>query len=324
MTRARLASLHIASAAVAVSLFSAVISGVKADNWPFPSRSPAGANSSLSPAPAPRATRPPFDFPLRQETWNQLPDHQLSPVGEAAHALRPERWLHGETENFIFHFRSLGDALQVAREIEFDLWYVAQSLGASRDTYTRKSHIFVFADEREWQTFLAGTHAPGWTHSFAHEDELFLNIGGTGHGFDSQTLAHETTHAVVARIYGRRRWPVWLNEGFAEYMGEASVAARHWQSPLSNQRSLQAAQMTVAELFATKQYPAEIAVVGRLYDTSAKFVRYLFNKYPKQLFPKFVDRLLDGEAAPAALIAIYGNEFRDMDAFEKRFSQFVR
>ena len=82
--------------------------------------------------------------------------------------------------------------------------------------------------------------------------------------------------------------------------------------------------MTVAELFATAQYPAELAAVGRLYDTSAKFVRYLFNKYPKEFFPKFVDRLLDGEPATTALLEVYGDEFRDLDAFEKRFSQFVR
>lgn len=35
------------------------------------------------------------------------------------------------------------------------------------------------------------------------------------------TPAHETTHAVVARIYRRQRWPVWLGEGFAEYVGAA-------------------------------------------------------------------------------------------------------
>ena len=47
-------------------------------------------------------------------------------------------------------------------------------------------------------------------------DDLFLDVRAAQGGFDSQTLAHETTHAIVARIYGGRRWPLWLNEGFAE------------------------------------------------------------------------------------------------------------
>ena len=143
-------------------------------------------------------------------------------------------------------------------------------------------------------------------------------------GFDSHTLAHETTHAIVSRIYGNRRWPLWLNEGFAEYMGGASVAARNSRSARSNQRKLQFAEMTVAELFATQRYPEAPLEVARLYDTSAKFVRYLFNKYPKELFPRFVERVIAGIPPAEALPEIYGKEFSDMAEFEKRFSRFTR
>ena len=109
---------------------------------------------------------------MRQERWEQLADHAISPAGEQALALRPEQWRHGETGNFIIHYRGLSDALQIAREIEFDLWYVAQSLGATPEQYARKSHVYVFQDEKEWQNFLSETHAPGWVHSFAMRDDL--------------------------------------------------------------------------------------------------------------------------------------------------------
>ena len=82
--------------------------------------------------------------------------------------------------------------------------------------------------------------------------------------------------------------------------------------------------MTVTELTATRRYPAEPEEVARLYETSAKFVRYLFNKYPRELFPKFVDRVLDGQAVAAALPEIYGKAFSDMAEFEKRFARFIR
>ena len=271
-----------------------------------------------------RSTPPPYDVPLRQERWEQLADLAISPAGEKALAIRPEQWRHGETENFVVHYRSLSDALQIAREIEFDLWYVAQSLGAKSAQYARKSHVYVFQNEKEWQIFLSQTQTPGWAHSFALRDDLFLDVRAAQGGFDSQTLAHETTHAIVARIYGNRRWPLWLSEGFAEYMGSASVAARHWHSPLSNQRKLHFAGMSVAELTTTVRYPADPDAVARLYDTSAKFVRYLFNKYPKDLFPKFVERILADEAAATALVEIYGNEFSNMAEFEKRFTRFTR
>ena len=292
--------------------------------WPFPSRSSGNPASPTPTPPTARSTPPPYDVPLRQERWEQLADHAISPAGEKALALRPEQWRHGETENFIFHYRSLSDALQIAREIEFDLWYVAQSLGAEPGQYARKSHVYVFQNEKEWQKFLAETEAPRWVHSFAIRDDLFLDVRGAPGGFDSQTLAHETTHAIVARIYGDRRWPLWLSEGFAEYMGAASVAARHWRAPTSNQKKLRFAEMSVAELIATARYPTDPEAIARLYDTSAKFVRYLFNKYPPELFPKFIDRVLAGEPAATALVEIYGNEFSDMAEFEKRFSRFTR
>ncbi len=292
--------------------------------WPFPSRSPGSAGGSSPASTVARSTPPPYDVPLRQERWDQLTDRSISPAGEEALALRPNQWRHGETDNFIIHYRGLSDALQVAREIEFDLWYVAQSLGAAPAQYARKSHVYVFQDEKEWQKFLAETHAPDWVHSFALRDDLFLNLRAAQGGFDSGTLAHETTHAIVARIYGDRRWPVWLSEGFAEYMGGASVAARHWRSPRSNQPKFHFAEMKVVELISTARYPADPEAVARLYDTSTKFVRYLFNKYPAELFPQFVNRVLDGEPTATALVKIYGHEFADMAEFEKRFSRFTR
>jgi hypothetical protein len=301
----------------------AAIAQTPSRDWPFPSRSPATSSTFATPSPTPSSTPPPYDVPLRQESWEQLPNREISRDGQTALALRPQQWHHGETENFIFHYRGLSDALQIAREIEFDLWYVAQSLGAARADYTKKSHVYVFADEKEWQKFLAATHAAPWSHSFAQGDELFLNVRAGGGGFDSQTLAHETTHAVVARLY-HRRWPVWLNEGFAEYMADASMAARHSRPPQSTQHKLTDAKMTVAELMATRHYPLELDAVWQLYETSSKFVRYLFNKYPHELFPKFVDRLLTGEPAAQALAETYGDEFRDMAEFEKRFSRFTR
>ena len=145
-------------------------------SWPFPSRSPA---SAATPS-APRATRPPYDVPLRQERFEALPNHEISPAGEQALAMQPAQWRHGETDNFIIHYRSMSDALQVAREIEFDLWYVAQSLGAQPEQYARKSHVYIFRDEKEWQKFLVETRAPGWVHSFALARRTFPRIARGG------------------------------------------------------------------------------------------------------------------------------------------------
>jgi hypothetical protein len=262
---------------------------------------------------------------MRQLTWATLSNKDVSYLGSKALEMNPRGWYHGETENFILHYRNFSDALQIAREIEFDLWYVAKMLGATKEQYARKSHVYVFQDDKEWQSFIRGTefHEP-WAHSFAMRDELFLNVHGTGQGFESHTLAHETTHAVVARIYGNRHWPLWLNEGFADYMADAAGEVRRGVQPGTYPRNLAWASMTLSELMATREYPSGGAAVTQLYQSSAKFVRYLFTKHPPELFPKLIDRTLNGEAVQSALVETYGDEFRDLTAFDKRFQTSIR
>ena len=262
---------------------------------------------------------------MRQERWEALSNRDVSPLGNEALAMNPRAWYHGETENFIIHYRNLSDALQIAREIEFDLWYVARALGATKEQYARKSHVYVFQDDKEWQLFV--NHAQPretWMHSLAVNDELFLNVHGTGQGFESHTLAHETTHAVVARIYGNRRWPVWLSEGFADYMADACSSVRRGLAPGANPRNLPSATMTLTELIAVSRYPADPGRVTELYESGTKFIRYLFAKYPAELFPSFVGRLLDGTPTQVALVEVYGDEFRDLAAFDKRFRASIR
>ncbi len=284
--------------------------------WPFGTPTPVPAISA--------ATTPPLPAPLFEKSWVELSNSVVSPLGSNALSLKPEQWKHAETENFILHFRRVRDANEVAREIEFDLWFVTKELGATRDQYARKSHVYIFKDEQEWQKFLAGTSNPAWSHSFAHHDELFLDLRENSGGFDSENLAHETTHAVVSRLYPSRRWPLWLNEGFAEYMGRASVAARHSQSLHRNQDFLPAAQLSFAELISTARYPSDRQEVHQLYESAEKFVRLVWNKYPKELFPKFVDRVIAGQAPPSALADVYGPDFNDLAAFERRFARFQR
>jgi hypothetical protein len=298
-------------------------------DWPFPERSPARAFGVATPAPppsrAPNSTPPPIGAPMRQESWDQLSNREISYIGSEALAVNQRSWYHGETEDFIIHYRNFSDALQIAREIEFDLWYVAKTLGAKKEQYARKSHVYLFRDDKEWQAFIKQVqHQEAWAHSFAVRDELFLNIHGTGQGFESHTLAHETTHAVVSRIYRKQQWPLWLSEGFADYMADACGAVRRGLPPGANPRNLGSATMTLTELIGVSRYPEDPVDVTPVYDTGTKFVRYLFAKYPAGLFPKLVDRLLDGAGAQLALVEVYGDEFRDLTAFDKRFQTFIR
>jgi hypothetical protein len=269
---------------------------------------------------------PPRDPGLVEKKWEELSNQDVGPLGTKALGINPAKWRHAETENFVLHYRRVTEAHKVAREIEFDLWFVAKILTATPEQYARKSHVFVFEDEPEWKVFLPLSTMPEWTASFAHGDELFLNVrrtDATGK-FDSQTLAHEATHAVVARIYPRQRWPLWLSEGFAEYMGGASVAARKNQTVKRHQQVLDSAELPLDQLVALTQYPSQREAVAQLYESSEKLVRFLMNDLPQDRFPKFVDAILGGENLKDALSHVYGDKINDYDTFVRRYQRFSK
>ena len=264
-----------------------------------------------------------------EKKFDQLSDQQLSDGGKQALEIDPAKWHHAETDNFIVHYRRVTEAQKVVREVEYTLWYVAGVLGAGKDRYAKKSHLYVFEDQSEWQRFLEVSNNPmKWAASYAYGDELFLNVRGAGNSgtgsFDSHTLAHEATHAVVARLFPRQRWPLWLNEGFAEYMGGASIAARKSQGGRRFQRTLGMAEMPLERLTTLDEYPTDEISRAQLYQTSEKFIRFLMTEMPRERIVSFIDAVLTGKPVMEIIPEIYGDKVKDWAGFQKRYERFSR
>jgi hypothetical protein len=296
--------------------------------WPFGSPSPAGAGASATPFGGfdDAGNGDAADVPMVEKAFDPAWNQQIDPLGQKALAIRPQDWRHAETENFILHYRRVTEARKVAREVEFDLAFVAGQFGATKEQYARKSHVFIFEDDKEWHVFLAQTPVAPWAGSFAHGDELFLDLrnNGSGEAFDSRTLAHETTHAVVARIYPAARWPVWLNEGVAEYMGAASVAARKNQTVKRQEHNLNFASMPLDEMQALQTYPQDVVKVTQLYETGEKLIRFIMTELPRDRFVKFVKAVGGGESLQTALMEVYPDKLASYDDFEKKFARFSK
>jgi hypothetical protein len=291
--------------------------------WPFgtPSTPPATGAKAAPP--------PPREVPLVEKKMEELSNKTLSNEGSKALTINAAKWKHAETDNFILHYRRVTEAQKVAREVEYDLWFVATTLGAGKDRYQKKSHVYVFEDNDEWKQFLSLINFEmQWALSFAHGDDLYLNVRGAGNSgtgsFDSHTTAHETTHAVVSRLYPDSRWPLWLNEGFAEYMGGASVAARKGQSGKRFERNLQMADMSLSTLEGLTEYPSNSAEIHKLYQTSEKVVRFLMSEGPKERFVGFIDAERAGKRMQDAVLENYADKFKDWDTFMKRFERFSK
>jgi len=299
--------------------------------WPFGSPSPAGAaGASATPFAGfgdAQASEGEQDVALEEKPLSQLSNQKFDDLGKKALSIRPEAWKHAETENFVLHYRRVTEAKKVAREVEFDIKFVAGQFGAGKDRYKGKSHVFIFEDEKEWRDFLAQTNTVPWAMSFTDVDNLFLNLRDTDdgtEGFNSDTLAHETTHAVVARLYPGKEWPVWLNEGVAEYMAGASVAARTHQTIKRHEHALRFASMSLDEMQKLQAYPDDPVKISQLYETGEKLIRFIMTELPKDRFTKFIDAVLGGKSLQDALMEVYPDKLASYDDFEKKFARFSK
>jgi hypothetical protein len=259
------------------------------------------------------------EIPFTQETWEALPNHDIGQNGQAALSVRPAAWLHGECPHFIIHYRRITEAKTVALQIEFHLAFIAKTLGAAPDRYAQKSHVFIFEDDKDWKAFISQTNMPPWVASYAWGDELFLNVrNGTTGTFDAQTLAHETTHAVVARLYPHQRFPLWLSEGFAEEMSGRSVAARQGFNPRALQR-FRLPALPLDQLTAMTVYPADVKDVAQLYQSAERLVHFLMAYQPER-FPKLIDLLISGTDFATAVPAVYGDRYPTYAAFARQYA----
>jgi hypothetical protein len=298
--------------------------------WPF--STPFGAATpfaGFSDTPAPDSSGGPqlADIPLVPVPFEQLSNQTVDDLGQVALSIKPGDWKHAETDHFIIHYRRVTEAERVVREVEFDLTFVANYLGAKPEQYAKKSHVFIFEDQNEWQGFLNQTQVPPWAASFAHGDELFLNLRSDTPGgppFDSHTLAHETTHAVVARLYPGKHWPLWLNEGLAEYMGGAAVAKMKNQPIRRHEHTLTFAGMSLDQLQQMQVYPQDPVQVAELYETSEKLIRFIMTELPRERFTQFIDSVLSGHTLQQALLQVYGDKLASYDDFEKKYARFTK
>lgn len=262
------------------------------------------------------------EIELVEKKLEDFSDLGLSAEGVDALAMKPDKWKHAETKNFYVHFRRVTEAKKVVREIEFNADYIIEFLGKKAPEGV-KSNVFVFEDDDEWKAFLKHGNGLIWSASFAMGDDLYLNVRESSSGrFDSGTLAHETAHAVVNRLYPRSRLPLWLNEGFAEYISGVAVAARKSQYTKGNQRRLDRADLTVVKLVEMPRYPSDPVLISQLYQSAEKVVRFLIDTHGKERFVRMIDLLMGGADFESAFKEGYSDLYPTLESLQKKLDNY--
>jgi hypothetical protein len=261
---------------------------------------------------------------LPEIAFAQLTDRALAPLGQAALGIRAQDWKHAETANFVYHYFQSFVAAPVSVEAEFYYRLIARELGKETAQWERKSHIFVFETAADWAEFQKRGALDPWTGGIHSRGELFIRRD-PAFKFKDNTLGHEVAHLVVDRFFGANV-PLWLNEGYAEYVSMRCYAAfqraRNYRArPLS--LAVEAAHfIPLAELTSAMAYPQDPLRVGAFYAESERLVRFL-SAANKVGFGALFEALAKGARFETALAKGYGGRFPSLDALEREFKGYA-
>ncbi|HYR57115.1 MAG TPA: hypothetical protein VEO95_00740 [Chthoniobacteraceae bacterium] len=261
---------------------------------------------------------------LAEVSFNQLSSRDLRRLGQAALAIRAAEWKHAESPNFIYHFFHGFVAAPVSVEAEFYYRVIARELEKDTTQWERKSHIFIFETAEDWAQFVRNGALDPWTGGLHSGGELFIRRDPQ-FKFKDNTLGHEIAHLVVDRFFGSNV-PLWLNEGYAEYVSRRTHASfQRARNYLARPRSRAVEDeqfIPLGTLTAAVTYPAEVEQVHAFYREAERLARFL-SAANKPGFGAFFEALSKGARIETALSRGFGPRFPSLDALEREFKTYA-
>ncbi len=261
---------------------------------------------------------------LEPVLFQNLTDNSISTMGEKALRINQDGWLHAETENFVYHYFNSFIATPVSVEAEFYYRVIADDLGKSTENWERKSHIFIFESDADWDAFKQGAALEPWTGGIHTNGELYIQRNPK-YKYKGHTLGHEVVHLVIDRFLPGNL-PVWLEEGYAEFASIIAYAsffrARGYQAKPVARAVETNYYIPLDGFFRMRSYPRKPAQVRAFYDQSHRMVRFL-RATEQQAFLPFLESMAGGARVESALQRHYPELMQDWERFEKEFKDYA-
>ena len=258
---------------------------------------------------------------LREIEFSQLSERDPNPLGEKALAIHPEKWKHGETDHFIYHFVNSYVITPISVEAEFHYRVVTKELQRELPGDI-KSHIYVFERPADWQQFQSVGRLEKWTGGIQSQGSLFL-LRDPANKFSNNTLGHEIAHLILHRFYSDGI-PLWLNEGFAQYVSKGAHAsyqrARGYVAKPHSQAIAAQDLIPLSMLVGMTQVPND--KVETFYDESERLVRFLAYT-DKSNFLTLLDALARHQPFESTLLRVYGVRFGSLTNLEEKFRDYA-
>jgi hypothetical protein len=259
---------------------------------------------------------------LPEVDFSRLSQRDPNPLGARALAINPQQWKHGETEHFVYHFVDSFVVTPISVEAEFNYRVVTKELQREQPAANTKSHLYVFQKPEDWKQFQSAGKLEPWTGGIQSQGSLFI-VRDPSYKFSGNSLGHEIAHLVLHRYYPDGV-PLWLNEGFAQYVSKGARAsyyrARNYNSKARSQ-TIESEKLFPLTTLTTMSYPPSDQV-ATFYDESERLVRFLVAT-DKASFLSFLDGMGRHQPFETALFQAFGTRFLNVTALEEKFREYA-
>ena len=248
-----------------------------------------------------------------------LSDKDMSPTGKAALSFDKDLWKHAESAHFVYHFTDNKEAETIYINAEVYYEWIKELFGVKEDKWSKKNHIFIFSDEKVWKEFNGRIKSKMEGDAFTNGWELFIYRNPYWLA-PKRSLAHEITHVVIFRFLDGPL-PLFLNEGFAEFISARALAMQLQKSeyeirPL--QLIAESEFIPLKELINMDSYPQGRTDV--FYRESGLLARFLIFNYGNEKFYELLREASKGEDFQKLVSSIYEI---DLDSLEGKFKAYA-
>lgn len=255
--------------------------------------------------------------------FRDLSDQKISAEGENALRLNPKAWKHAESAHFIYHYTDEKEAETVLVHAETYFAWVMEMFGVKEAPRGRKSHVFVFSNDKVWDDFrhrgtlerISGAEAfTDGNELFIHRMQFWLE--------PQRVLAHELTHVVLFRFVGGKV-PLYLNEGYADFIGFKAIALKFGGDEYAMRTVSKVPAkyyMPLEKLAALKLYPKGLEETDNFYLQSQLLVRFLIERRGTVKFCELLKNASDFKSLNYGLRRVYGE---DLAVVEEEFKKYA-
>lgn len=182
-----------------------------------------------------------------------------------------------------------------------------------------KCEIYLYKTKAE---YLKATGAPEWSAGLAEDNPPRFSAYEGSPNLATTTFPHELTHMIFHLFVDKKRMPLWLEEGMAQFE-EEDQSSEYRSKRLVKWNVKNGTYIRLAELMNMPQIPEDN--VDIFYAESASVVDHLITDNIRTSFGKFLTCLKNGQTAEKALKNAYQWKYKNgVSGLEKRWIEFIK